>query len=357
MDLHAQMLLDEYDELYPTLEKLHEIVLGVLNDNFKEKVMMVDSIGSRIKQRASLQKKLELKGQKYDSITDVTDLVGGRVITFYADGVDRVAATISEIFNVDWQNTVDKRKSADVDRFGYTSLHYICTLPEKVFKSDEYPRINEIRFEIQMRTVLQHAWASISHDTGYKNDIEVPKEVLRSLNSLAGLLEIADNQFLKLRNDLDEYRRNIKSIVASGNYEDVELNIESFNAFIQSGAFNTLNKRIAHINNMDIEETPYTPYLSVLKSIRIETLGDLNRLIKNYHEDAYQLALRQFNDTDIDIISSTIGLLNLIYVFILKSGLGEKGIVMLLNFLYGERPVNDRLAKRVIENAKNAGII
>ena len=356
MDAHTQMLLEEYDELLPTLEKINEILVNFLNSEFKEKITIVNSFETRVKSRKSLQGKLDLKGYKYNSVMDLSDLVGGRIITFYQDGIDKVAATISEALDVDWTNTVDKRKQFEVDKFGYASLHYVCRIPEKLFKDPAYPKLNDIRIEIQMRTILQHAWASISHDTGYKNDVEVPREILRTLNSLAGLLEIADKEFFNLRNTLDDYRRRVKGVVASGKFDDVELDIESFNAYVQSGAFEKLNRRIASINNMEIEEMPFTPFLSTLKKLNFETLGDVDRMLKQYSEEAYQLALRQLNDLDVDIVGSTIGILNLIVVYIIKSGFGDVGVKMLLDHIYGERKYNEKFAKRILENAKNAGI-
>lgn len=356
MDLHTQLLLEEYDELLPTLTKLNEIISEVLKEEFKEQIMIVNSYETRIKTRKSLQGKLELKGQKYKSLLDLTDLVGGRIITFYQDGVDRVAAKMSEIFDVDWKNTVDKRAQFDIDRFGYASLHYICRVPKSLFYDEKYPKLNDIPFEIQMRTILQHAWASISHDTGYKNDVEVPKEVLRSLNSLAGLLEIADKEFLRLRVSLDEYRRKVKSVVQSGKFDEVELDIESFNAYIEAGAFDNLNRRISHINNMEIEQVSFTPFLTVLKNLKFNTLGDVERMRIECSEQAYQIALRQFNDTDIDIVSSTVGIMNLCITYIIKVGLGRVGVKMLLDFIYGERTSNERMTNRILEYAKIAGI-
>ena len=113
-----------------------------------------------------------MKGSKYKSIDDITDLVGLRVITFYTNEVDKVAAIAKRLFDVDWQESVDKRKLHQLDAFGYNSLHYICRMKE-----------GGPRFELQMRTALQHVWSTIEHDTGYKGSVKIPREYKRQFSS------------------------------------------------------------------------------------------------------------------------------------------------------------------------------
>ena len=197
-----------------------------------------------------------------------------RVVTYYSDDVDRIASILEKKFTVDRVNSIDKRHILNVDQFGYMSLHYICYLPEELYVSDKYHNINKIPFEVQVRTSLQDAWAQIMHDIGYKSDVEVPKALLRRLNRLAGLLEIADEEFKSIRQTSDEYRKGVKQIVKTGKFDDVDFNIDAFNEYVNINAFRELNRRIQSINNMDVQEVSFAPYYRFLKSMGFKNLGD-----------------------------------------------------------------------------------
>lgn len=357
MDLKSQMILEEFDDALESLKIQKEIVDKTINQIINDHNMFLNSVESRIKSRKSLEGKLERKGYKYSCLNDLTDLLGARVVTFYTDEVDKFAGLVSDFFEIDWDNTVDKRKLHDVDKFGYMSLHYICRIPKSLYYDEKHPLVNELRFELQMRTALQHVWASIYHDTGYKGDFEVPKEYLRALSSLAGLLEIADKTFSELRFDLSEYRRKIKTLVESGDLNAVELDADSFKAYIDMGKLAYLNERIAKINNMEITEASFSPYLKTIKKMQITTLGQLDDIFSKYSESAYQLAVKSFGDTDLDIMASTTGLYYLLISYIICIGGGEVGISLFLGLLYGERKSNHRQAERLVELAKKAGVL
>lgn len=149
LDQHGENLLQQYRELRPTLDKLSGEAYDLLKHELRKQGIYVTAIEHRVKTEKSLVGKLELKGSKYKTIDDITDLVGLRVITFYTDEVDKVAVIAKGIFDIDWKESVDKRKLHDLDAFGYSSLHYICRL-----------KTGGPRFELQMRTALQHVWLS-----------------------------------------------------------------------------------------------------------------------------------------------------------------------------------------------------
>ena len=251
LDAHTEELLKQYDEQLPIYEQMEKLAYDCLRHTLRKQGIYVTSIEHRIKERKSLQGKLELKGSKYATINDVTDIVGLRVITFYSDDVDKVAAIVKRTFDIDWEKSVDKRKLHQMDSFGYNSLHYICNLPKTVIDDPEMPALNTIRFEIQMRTTLQHVWSTIEHDTGYKGDVKIPPEYKRQFSRLAGMLELIDNEFSRLRTTLIDYRRKVQSLVASGQLDDVLLDTETFRSYLK------LQPEQTHCRHQSSRNIPY----------------------------------------------------------------------------------------------------
>lgn len=342
LDPHCEAILEEYREHLPQFEETAGKVHAMLKKVMDEAGIIVASIESRVKTEKSLSGKLELKGSKYATLADITDIVGVRVITFYSDDVDKVASAVDKLYDVDWENSVDKRKAHEIDSFGYMSLHYICRM-------DGFP----YRFEVQMRTVLQHAWANMNHDTGYKSGVEVPKEYLRNLNRLAGMLELADEQFSRIRNELTDYRRRVQALVASGNLAEVSLDGDTFRSYLQLHPFDSLNRRIAAVNQAEIQEVNLMPYLSVFKALNCKTLGDIDKMVKENADAAFQIACYQIGLTDLDIISSSLAPQDVCIAAILRSGGGKLGLKMLLDNLNGESESNEMMADYLLEQAQD----
>ena len=314
LDPHSEAILEEYRAQRPVFEKMQETIPARVRALLDEAGIIVASVESRIKEEKSLAGKLELKGAKYASLSDITDIFGMRIITFYTDDVDKVASAVDRLFEVDWENSVDKRKLLEVDSFGYLSLHYIC-------KDPEFP----YRFEVQMRTILQHAWANMNHDTGYKSGVEVPVEYHRNMNRLAGMLELV--------------------------LEEVPLDGDSYRSFLQLRPFDPLNKRIASVNQAEIQEVTLMPFLAVFKALGLKTLGDVAGLIKDYGDAAYQIACYQIGLTDLDILASSVGPQNLCLAYLLKKGGGRAGIRMMLDTLNGPSESNEMMAEYILTQA------
>lgn len=342
LDPHCEMILQEFRDNLPLFKETRAFLDKRLKEVLGEAGLILAALESRVKTEDSLAGKLELKGNKYKSLKDITDIIGLRVITFYTDDIAKVTTAVEKLFDIDWENSVDKRKLHEIDSFGYLSIHYICSIPDFPY-----------RFEIQIRTVLQHAWANMNHDTGYKSGVEVPKRYLRNLNRLAGMLELVDEQFSIIRTELSDYRRRVHALVASGNLSDVPLDGDTFRSYMELEPFDALNKRIAAVNQAEIHEVSLLPYLPVFKRLGCKTLGDVDKIIKEYSDAAYQFASFQLGLTDLDIMSSSIGPQDICIAFILKNGGGRVGLKVMLDILNGESENNEMMAEVIEEQASS----
>jgi ppGpp synthetase/RelA/SpoT-type nucleotidyltranferase len=340
LDTHGESLMQQYRELLPTLKLLAQEANEQLRQALDKQDIYVTAIEYRVKTEHSLAGKLELKGAKYKSIHDITDLVGLRVITFYTDEVDKVAAIAKRIFDIDWKESVDKRKLHQLNSFGYNSLHYICRL-----------KTGGPRFELQMRTALQHVWSTIEHDIGYKSNVKIPNEFIRQFNRLAGMLELIDDEFSRLRLVLTDYRRHVQSLVKNGHLDEVPLSADTFRSYLELHPFDRLNRRIAAVNQAEIYSVSLLPFLLLLESFGLKTLGDVQDFIDNNSDDAYQLALSHLAVTDIDILSSSTALQYLSMVYVLKHGGGRDGLKAIFDKINGESDANGMLADLMLEQA------
>ena len=340
---HGEALIQQYREQLPLLGQLSQQVYDQLCKVLHEQDIELNAIEYRVKTEESLAGKLERKGDKYHTLYNVTDLVGVRIITFYTDDVDKVAAIVKGLYVIDWDNSVDKRKLHQLDSFGYNSLHYICHLPEGP--------LSDIPFELQIRTALQHVWSAIEHDIGYKSSVKLPPEYRRQFSRLAGMLELADNEFSRLRTTMSDYRRHVEALVKNGQLDDVTLSIDSFRSFLKLHPFERLNQRIAAVNQAEIFPASLMPFMPVLESFRLETLGHVQQFIDENSDDAYQLALSQLAVTDLDILSETVGLQYLCLVYALKQGHGRVGLKNIYDIINGHSDTNMILADMILEQA------
>lgn len=357
LDMHGEMILEEYRAKLPVFEQLKTVVLKRLRQCLDENNIIVSGLEARIKTEKSLEGKLELKGYKYHTLDDITDILGARIITFYSDEVDLISALVEKLFDIDWENSVDKRKMLETDRFGYLSLHYVCRVPKEVFDDPAMPELNQIRFELQMRSTLQHVWANMYHDMGYKSDVEIPVEYQRNMSRLAGMLELVDEQFSLIRREINDYRRNVQSLVASGNFDEVPLNGDTFRSYLELKPFHRLAEKIAAINQAELYEDSLMPYYRVFYLLGMRTIGDIERLKNEYKVAAFQLASLQLAGTGLDIVACSVALQNLCIVAVLKQGFGEAGLTKLFGLVYGESSYNVPRAKRVYEQAQKINII
>ena len=224
-------VLSDYDARRSLFEALGRRVSTLIEELLDERRLRVHSVSYRVKDKGSLERKLGRTPDKYASLEQVTDVLGLRIITYFPDEVDMVADLIEQEFRIDAANSVDRRATMEPDRFGYLSLHYVATVSEERGVFTEYKRFAEDRFEVQIRSILQHAWAEIEHDLGYKTQQAIPRPLRRRFSRLAGLLEMADEEFCHIRDELTDYEHQVE-IAVRQSPGSVYLDKDSLTAFM-----------------------------------------------------------------------------------------------------------------------------
>ena len=199
-------------EQWGTYSLLSEKTKELLSSILSSKGIVPHSITSRGKDPEELREKITREGVAYDNLpNNITDLAGVRIIAYFPSDVDKIVPLIEKGFNIDSKHSMDKRLSSDPAIFGYASVHFVVEFRLEMLKLPEYALFDKMKCEIQVRTILQHAWAEIEHDIVYKSPVEIPFRVRRRFACLAGLLEIADREFESLRHDEMAVRQAIQS--------------------------------------------------------------------------------------------------------------------------------------------------
>lgn len=340
-----QAIIAAFHDNYELYEQLEQRAMTVINRIIDENNFFVMQVSHRIKNVDSLMGKLRQKSGKYKSLYDITDIFGVRIICFFSDTVDKIAEKIEEVFDVDVDNSIDKRVSLQATQFGYLSLHYVCSL-----KGDD--AVSNIGFEIQLRTVLQHAWAEIEHDLGYKSEFGVPRPIRREFSRVASLLEIADNQFISLRESTHAYTEEVRAKIINGETSDVQLDKVSLFEYVRiNDAFCNLCKELTNKTGVEIEVIEPDIYISQFEWLGLTSIGDLDEFLRRNVDRTLVVIADKIKEYELDLISTNMILRYLCYVELSNDKYNEQQLKEFL-VLSGVRSV---LVEGQIEEIKELG--
>lgn len=196
----------------------------------------VAQVEPRTKEVPSFVDKVRRK-QYAEPLTEMKDLSGVRVILYFPSDLETVGDLIEEEFDVDWDHSERQRGTSDPDRFGYRSDHYVVTVSADRLRLAEWSRYANLTAEIQVRTVMQHAWAAVDHKLRYKPDVsDVPPTLLRRLSRLSALLEVADEQFETIGQEGRALQEEYTQDLQAGNL-NIELDSLSIQSFLAATSY------------------------------------------------------------------------------------------------------------------------
>jgi len=235
---HRLQAIEKYQKLRPLYEEFSSVIRNVLSEAFKSQQIKIHSIEARAKAIDSFGNKAATpspdepnKPQYPNPLSDITDLTGVRVIVFFPRTLDAVDDLIRSQFEV-----IEKSDKTLIlikeEKFGYGSIHYLVRLKENRWKLLEYSRFRNLAAEIQIRTILQHAWAEIEHDIQYKAAETIPSTIRRRFMSLAGMLEIADKEFQAIQDQDEELRTEGRKSIKEGKLEQVEITPDALKTYL-----------------------------------------------------------------------------------------------------------------------------
>lgn len=238
-------------EIYKKLKyDVGEIITTLIDINH----IKISNMTLRIKSEEALKNKVISKA-KYNHLDEITDILGCRIVTLFESDVDKIFDLLDKTFEI--VEIVDKRKKHKVNNieFGYTSLHLVVKFTDERCQLVEYQKYQDILFEIQLRTVLQHAWAEVEHGLGYKSFYEPPMEIKRKLNRLAATLEILDEEFEDIRYGIALYNQ---SLDKEEKVLKTDINKDSLIAYVNnSPILNEMAQAIAAKFNYEIVRDPH----------------------------------------------------------------------------------------------------
>lgn len=262
-----------YNEHKGKFANLTDLVVSTLQSLFKAKGIDYLIVTGRIKTLESFLEKVKRKGYK-NPVNQLTDLSAVRVITYLELDVGKISELIKGTFEVDTKNSLDKASLLGIDKLGYRSVHFVCRLGKKRIKLPEFHEYGDMVFEIQIRTVLQHAWAELTHDRNYKFSGVLPRTIQRKLHLYAGMLEIADKGFDEIAGEIDKYIAETGKKTAAGQL-DIEITTASL--------LDYLSVRVKKFKWPKIEEgfiadQPMDELIKELQDFGIKTIKHLDAL-------------------------------------------------------------------------------
>lgn len=275
MEKKITEFIKKYEEDKPIYEAwgnfvLNEIETKILNIKYKIPPKV------RIKDSNSLVAKAFYRGKDYkDPYTEITDKVGMRFVVLLTSEIKKIDDFI--ITNKNWEYSKDrdfeKERAEEPLSFDYQSMHYVV-ISKNDSKYDNISIPKGIKSEIQIRTLLQHAFSELSHDRVYKPKFDPSAKVKRIIAKSMALLEATDEYF-------EEVDKQMKDITV---FKILDHLTENYSKII------LLDKEVNKKTNLMILETfseDLDEYSQEINKYLLENSESITLLVKNHCSETF----------------------------------------------------------------------
>ena len=249
----ANSVLAEFDGKRDALQTFCQKTKDLIEDILRDANIPFQSVQARVKSKEKLKQKYLDPEKNYSQLNDITDQAALRVITYYEDEIDHVAEILKREFDVDSKNSVDKRET-EPNKFSYYALNYICKYPTKRSCQPEYKKFADTWCEIQITSILRHAWSEIEHPW-YDLKGAYPDDIKRRFARMAALLEVAEIEFENLRKAQSDYRKSL-AVQVEAKVPNIPIDAVSLRSFVEQEPLVTkIDASLASVFGRALSET------------------------------------------------------------------------------------------------------
>lgn len=271
-----------YRKNRPTYRSLASKVEAIIKENLEQSKMQCHSVTSRGKGLKSFTDKAK-SGKYADPINEIKDMAGIRVITYLESDVRKVADVIERLFDIDKAHSLDQSQLLGSDRLGYKSVHYIAKFDKRRCELPEYKIYENLPFEIQIRSLLQHTWAEIEHDRNYKFSGKLPSKLERRFYLVAGMLEVADSEFVAIAEEIDKYKSGVSDELKKGDL-NIEVNTASLKEYL-SKRFGSLIESDVLSKEFSEDDKDAKTIVEEVQLFGVTKLHQLDKIVPQDFED------------------------------------------------------------------------
>jgi putative GTP pyrophosphokinase len=277
---------DNFDEEYAlaqsNLSSFGEVLNALIKSLLELEGLHDCTISWRVKSKEGTFSKLA-RTNWVASISSLSDILGIRIVTNFRKEADAAGKVIEREFLIDSEDSLDRNSIPEQVRFGYSSLHYVCQLSSARAGLPEYLDYKNIRFEIQVRSMLQDFWDKMDHKLGYEFREGVPKASRRRYARMAGLMELADDEFQSMHEELRAHERTATAAVGRG-YLRIKIDRDSLRSFTNSEPLvGQLDEYLAEVMGRTLPDSLTNSFIErqipELARVGFETISDIRKFI------------------------------------------------------------------------------